>query len=257
MRHRRHQSWQQQRGFTAVEIAMVATIIAIIALLILPIYRKRTEEARIAAVQDELQSIVKATLLIEADISNLPTARPQDLDNWENDTESVIPADNRSKTPPYAGWNYTVGFLPGGAAGLNNRDTTILRNWQGPYLAVRRTAPISDLIALDPGWLYPNGPVYIVGTTGPNFTDGGGNSIQDDPNDRYPVDPWGNPYLLFGQGRLNPTNTSESDFRSRVVYSLGPNGVPGNGPAGAGRFRRLGDLGTGLLGSGDDYEFEF
>ena len=57
-------------GFTAMEITMVATIIAIIALLILPLFRARTDEAKEVAARDEIDSIVKAEVLVNADTQN-------------------------------------------------------------------------------------------------------------------------------------------------------------------------------------------
>ena len=43
-------------GFTAIEIAMVAAVIAILSLIVLPIFRNRVEDAKIAAAQADLEA---------------------------------------------------------------------------------------------------------------------------------------------------------------------------------------------------------
>lgn len=256
----------RRRGFTAVEIAMVATIIAIIALLILPVFRNRTEEARKAAVQDELQSLVKAILLVEADLDGFQP-RLQDLDNVQDTASGSVNPSQADTTPPYAGWNYTVGFNPGGGAGIDNRTTKIVPNWRGPYIAARKVSTVQSILQLataDANFaniLYPEGPIYVVGlnVNSPQY-----NGVSDDAvDDRYPIDPWGNPYLFFGYGRLtnNVVHASETNFQSRVVYSMGPNGLPGDGTQ-PNNYRRKGEnfggANTfGILGTGDDYEYIF
>ncbi len=252
-----------RRGFTAVEIAMVATVIAILALLILPIFRQRTEEAREAAVRDELQSLAKAYILIEADLNGFQP-RLQDLDNVQNTGSAQVNVALRATEPPYAEWNRTLGFTSGTTpnATPNNRVTTVVPNWKGPYIAMPKFTTVDDIQFLLPDAIYPNGPVYVVGANGasPQYADPGGN-ISDDPLDRYPVDPWGNPYFFFGTGRLS--DLQESTFNSRVVYSMGPNGLPGDGANSPLIYLRKGDAfladpsTRGELGTGDDREFIF
>lgn len=239
----------QQRGFTAVEIAMVASVIAILALLILPIFRQRAEEARIAAAQDELQSLVKALLLVEADIpggNHLPQL--SDLDNLE-----AAPGTNLGTFPDPALPGRTRWFndpqnpqasrfiFPGEFPGVYPQATyenTVAPNWRGPYIAMRNTITLGQLAAQFP-----------------ELTAGNGGTIRvQSGNDRYPLDPWGSPYMLFGP-------EGETVYNYRVLYSLGPDGLPGGsaqraalgGGLPANAFRRQG----GLLGTGDDLEFRF
>ncbi len=252
-----------RRGFTAVEIAMVATVIAILALLILPIFRQRTEEAREAAVRDELQSLAKAYILVEADLNGFQP-RLQDLDNVMNTGSAQVNVALRSTEPPYAEWNRTLGFTSGTSPNVvpNNRPTTVVPNWKGPYVAMPKFTTVDDIQFLLPDAVYPNGPVYVVGANAasPQYADPGGN-LSDDPLDRYPVDPWGNPYFFFGTGRLS--DLQESTFNSRVIYSMGPNGLPGNGANSPLIYLRKGDAflsaptTRGELGTGDDREFIF
>lgn len=249
---------QARRGFTAVEIAMVATVIAIIALLILPIYRQRVEAARKAAVIDELSSIAKAQLLVEADVNM--QARLQDLDNTQ-----VVNFDggNAQEIIPFAAWNGTLeAVVPKSRQTLIGVDVTGEPNWKGPYLAMKKTATVQEL---QDYWY--NGPtlgaggfIYVVGQGTPAYP--GPPPIVDNPTaDRYPLDPWGNPYIFFGVGRFpNDAPLSESFFNSSVAYSLGPDGLPGDEitPFGnPGAYRPRAPLGDGVLGLGDDEEYRF
>lgn len=225
---KKHQT--RSKGFTAVEIAMVATVIAIIALLALPIFRDRADAAREAAVFDEMSSIAKMMLLAEADVSFKP--RLQDLDN--SSSESI------------SGGLLSVSQWNGQTPSITNVDS----NWGGPYLAYgsRNTSTINELrdywyrtsdsagfivvISFDPD------ASRIPDTTREN---------EDNLDDLYPLDPWGSPYIFFGDGRLG----TESNFDTNIVISLGPDGVAGatsgtiNDNPGA--YRRFGNT-TGVLG---------
>src|SRR5689334_11618569 len=63
LRHTLHLPGTRRAGFTAIEISAVATIIAIMALILIPIVRNRVEEARKVAAQDDMAGIEKAESL--------------------------------------------------------------------------------------------------------------------------------------------------------------------------------------------------
>ncbi len=234
---------RRRRGFTAVEIAMVATVIAILALLILPIFRKRTDEAKLAAANDELQSLAKAILIIESDLDGFQP-RLQDLDNIERNTATIS---NVTLDPPIAEWNRTLGFAIDGFTVVADTRPTVIQNWRGPYIAFRRADSVQNIVAIyGLNITYTNGgPIYVVGDDGPNYN----GSVSDDAaNDRYPLDPWNSPYLFYGR---------ETDFNVRYLVSMGPNGVPGDGVGGPPNpFQRPG-TGGAELGTGDDLVFPF
>lgn len=210
-------SLHSRRGFTAVEIAMVATVIAILALLILPIFRQRSEDARIAAVEDELQSLVKALLLVEADMPGgkfLP--RLNDLDNRDY---SEFPGEvtefdeNADVEPPKAFWIYDSGLGQGLFEHLELDPMltpsydTIVANWHGPYVALKNTVFLEDIFDFNNMSDLDGGPIYIF------------EKYDSLDRDKYPVDPWGNPYILYG--------AEETVYNVRALYSLGPDGIPG------------------------------
>jgi hypothetical protein len=73
------------------------------------------------------------------------------------------------------------------------------------------------------------------------------------------LDPWGNPYIFFGSGEIgefgNPDTDNETNYSQAVVYSLGPDGLPGNADPSQPRsyFRDFPDG----IGFGDDLSREF
>lgn len=244
-------------GFTAVEITMVATVIAILALLILPMFRKRTEEAKKAAANDDLQSMMKAMILANADTDQW--FRLQDLDNPQiyNDP----PEDNGNETP-LAYWNRAIS--PSERLNLSSPD-----RWQGPYVAYSKGPKrnfwyYSDLYGAGGaanGWkpfLFSseggaifNGPYLLSDTSGRTYPS---------DYDKLPKDPWGNPYIFFGPGKVGygpQDSLTQTNWGHAVIYCLGPNGFPGDNEAGAQQaasyFRIPGPPDdTNLIGNGDD-----
>ena len=254
---RRHESTKQNAGFTSVEIAMVASVIAIIALLILPLFRNRSEEAKLVAAQDELQSLAKALLLVEADTGQL--FRLQDLDNAQSASDALGTIRPGFDVP--IAWSdfRGVGFIPwitlseaqrirllpptsGGGA------TVGASYWRGPYLAFPRSTTYQILFTQRP-WVFNSngGPIYNVTAADGYPAPGGG--VIDDPQDRFPIDPWGSPYIFI--------NLAETGYGPRLLYSMGPNSIPGNttNPLAPGPYDSR--FTGGELGTGDDIEYIF
>lgn len=222
---------QRLKGFTAVEVTMVAAVIAILALIILPLFQKRAEEAKVAACLDDLQGLAKAEILANADASWY--FRLQDLDNTK-----LYPgtAEDIDIAVPFAIWDRA----------LTTAEREVLqRRWEGPYIAVQDLS--SELLAnatanWDSDFFQPNGqgktPVLVF--------------AEDDEDDKIPTDPWGGPYIFFAPG----TETSYN-FSNAVIYSMGPNGFPGNASEVTGTNLRRDINQPDHLGNGDDYKFVF
>lgn len=203
-------------GFTALEIAMVASIIAILALLILPIFRKRTDEAKLTAARDELQSLAKALILAEADTDR--SWRLQDLGFTDIPIAAVFreltAQEIAQLTPP-------TNVLTTGAVGATY--------WRGPYIAFQKAATVQDVRSQR---------AYI-------FSDNNGSIFYVDSRDdevRIPLDPWGSPYLFLDYRDANWRAEIFSDFgvetsfNQRVLYSMGPDGIPGSLDVNGGGF---------------------
>jgi len=192
---------RRARAFTAVEVTMVAAVIAILALIILPLFQKRAEKAKIAAAQDDLRGLAHAEMLAYADTSWY--FRLQDLDNTQlypgTPTEQPI-------SVPYGTWDRF--FLT-----ANEREV-LWRRWQGPYIAMQNMAsmPKSSLPGVFSSTRTSQNKYPI-----PAFS-------TDIGSDKIPVDPWGSPYIFYA-----PASETDYNFGNGVVYSMGPDGLPGNG----------------------------
>lgn len=252
---RRQTDTTQQKGFTAIEIAMVASVIAILALLILPLFRTRSDEAKLVAARDELQSLAKALLLVEADTGH--AFRLQDLDNGITasggggvvrpgiDVPVVWSGSNPTLTGvPWVTMNDTerTKLLPASGSSASLIGASF---WRGPYISFQKSLPYAFLKAARPEMFVDlGGPIYDV-TGGRSYPYPGG-GVTDDSDDRIPIDPWGGPYLFV--------NLAETGYGPRLIYSMGPDGLPGDAtPPYVYTSKRLG----GDLGNGDDIEYIF
>jgi len=228
----------RRRGFSAVEIIAVATVIAILALILIPMLRDRVELSREKAALDEMSNLGgKVADLAYAAHSHY--FRLQDLDNTNNYSG---PGDDPATCTPFAYYS-----ADGSLQVVNDTERHRLsKEWLGPYTQFRNTITIRDLKVSYPfavndkaqiGQPVPAGgsPIIVLGTS--------------EESDLYPVDPWGNPYLFFP--RVGTIPGVETNYQGRpVLVSTGPNGAPGDLPAATGTNDYI--PGTGPICTGDD-----
>jgi prepilin-type N-terminal cleavage/methylation domain-containing protein len=243
-----------RRGFTAIEMAMVATVIAILALIVMPLFRNRVEEAKLAAAKADLESLMKSEILAQADTSFF--FRLEDLDNVINNDPAIVPAAGITiETPP-------VIFYPPYTKDPrsltldewhNLAGTKSTPKFKGPYCTFTHTAPYSEAL-VDYPYLFRSvnsgySPIRDLRQGG--YRPAGDPGVfSDAPNNRIPVDPWGNPYLFFPP-------TEETSYNYSAIYSLGPDGLPGDAGNGMGITAASYLRETGVLGTGDDLEVRF
>ena len=236
-----------QAGFTAIEVSAVATIIAIMALILIPIMRNRIDESKIVAAKDDMKAIETAQLVAYSYSSAY--YRLQDLNRGTatltaDMTEAERTTEINDKIPP-ATWNTTL---------TDPQRAALANTWKGPYYAIHKSETVSNLLATFPQLFFgaqgEGGPLLVV--------------TNEDTTREYPVDPWGGPYIFFGSGKIGAGSgesvelgiqfSAETNFSTAVVYSLGPDGAPGDGEQliPENLFRE-----AGILGSGDDIKREF
>ncbi len=219
------------KGFTAVEVTMVAAVIAILALIILPLFQKRAEKAKIAACQDDLQGLAKAEILAYADTGWY--FRLQDLDNTQ-----LYPGTNADRhiAVPYAVWDRA----------LTPAEREVLqRRWEGPYIAIQNLSStrLADALAdWSPEFFQPTSqnktPVLAF--------------AEDNDDEKIPTDPWGGPYIFYA-----PATETSYNYPYAVIYSMGPNGFPGDATTLSSPFLERDSTDPNALGNGDDYKFVF
>jgi type II secretory pathway pseudopilin PulG len=149
-----------RRGFTAVEIIMVMTILFLLAVMVLPRFWKRTEEEKVNIAYNEMREIIKQMALIIAD--NDYPVRIMDMDASKLDGERPF-VDYSGTERPY-------------------------RKWRGPYLTFQEARTSNDNAPLVAD---PNTSLTIGGSAG--AIDPTGIS---DPWNHIPNDPWGNDYIF-------------------------------------------------------------
>ncbi len=235
-------------GFTAIELSAVASIIVILALILIPIVRNRVATARLVAAEDDMKTIETAQVMAHADTGYF--FRLSDLDN---PTPSPTAIGTANDPTPQAYWNRVL-------AGSDPARVALARSWQGPYTTFNRTKslPVGTLVGASPpvstmfrqvapagGPAAGTGPILVITT-----------EVQDG-RVTHPVDPWGSPYVFFGpEPDAPPTGSTqfygnvpgvirseatESNFGLSVIYSLGPNNLPGSNanPQAENFYRRL------------------
>ena len=190
----------RQKGFSLLEILIALLILSIITTLAINRYAERTDDARRAAAQAEINQIVKAEQQCEIDTGYYVSLRALD-DPPGGGTMVIEPNGVRqyridNEFTPYA-------FDTAGQWFYNPIDT---RNWKGPYIT------------------YQN-----ADTTGTPSDLGSYGS---------PLDPWGRNYKLFTRyGLTNPKLTPPfqdetmyvGTFDRYAIVSYGKDGLPGNG----------------------------
>ncbi len=221
-------------GFTAIEIAMVAAVIAILSLIVLPIFRNRVEDAKIAAAQADLSALMKAQQVVKADTDAY--ARLEDLDNVELLGYTSMPAGGVNKEVPWFRYiKPRVGFSPDPQTREAMTDaqrslfagTELKPVWRGPYIAFQNAIRYEDFRNTTLSPLYDR-----LSATGSNGLEA---AVQDDvskdhEDNRIPVDPWGNPYMFFPpSGNAADPNDNNGAYSTSAIYSMGPNGMPGDG----------------------------
>jgi hypothetical protein len=253
-----------------MEIAMVATVIAILALIVIPIFRNRVNEAKIAAARADISSLMKAEILAHADTDFY--YRLEDLDN-------VQMAADASTQPPSLGITIEtppIVYYAGPGSDTNNPRGLDLPSWRvlagtqnnpkfkGPYATLTRTEEYNKLRTAFPIlFRNSNGDQYSAIRDLPSGSALLGNSsLYDSEQNRIPVDPWGNPYLFF------PENPLETSYSYNAIYSMGPDGLPADDETRQVYFsnvrqdytregKSITDPTDDLLGKGDDLEVRF
>lgn len=219
-----------KRGFTAIELIAVSTIIAVLSMTLVMTVTKHVEKARESACLAELTEFAKFMSFANAETGHYFPL--QAYDNTSNvDGESL-------KLPPLGVPNmwYIRSFKNNTPTSVmvptlsNNERLQLAKTWSGPYTSFKNYRTLDELEA-DYGAM----GLGIFNGSGPIARQGG------DGDEKYPLDPWGNPYIFelreLGQGGF--------------ICSTGADGVPGSNvnPSDSDYYTEdypsPGDLGTG------------
>lgn len=239
-------------AFSAVEIMMVAAVIAILTLLALPMFHKQIERARINGCRDEMKSMAGAQDLAYAETGYF--YRLNDLDNTTLYTASATSA---ALEVPVTTWNRELTLTTRGERWQLARSEPA---WNGSYCRYPKFVYLDVLLTTFDPLLFRHqsggseGPILILYS--PDAED---HITVGEATDKYPIDPWGNPYIFFGEGQMIPGDSRFLDFPKPMIVSMGPNGLPGDGSNvnQDSYWREKPGGGSTRLGTGDDLVYEF
>jgi general secretion pathway protein G len=238
-RDERGMTRDRRGGFTIMEVLIAVMIIGILATILIPVLTSRAKDARVAACESEIQTLVEAEksaaisvgyLLRLYVLNDLPgrgkgisSYAPGGVDSVADEQWNVAPNATVSH-PTYMFIDLTTN-LPLSTAVAEAQYAKILREsmygWKGPFCTFKRDE--KNVEESEPEW----------GTVGPVPT-----HILGIPND-----PWGNDYLLFVRGGIilepmgvfteavvsNGVSYPANVFDRPTILSLGPDGMPGDG----------------------------
>jgi prepilin-type N-terminal cleavage/methylation domain-containing protein len=215
-----------RRGFSAVELVAVSTIIAILSMILVQSLQNHVEKARLARVYTDLGEIRDIQSLIFAQTSRF--ARLQDLDNTEIYTTNTLAPDfDPGIQVPGLFYKMRIDDVKsttllntGIPSATYERVRSVMSNkWTGPYTNFTEYITLGE-IASDMDWLLStnDGPIYYD-TVG---------SEKDVDTDRYPLDPWGSPYIFVPRYHIDTAVGVDDVVIGGRVYSMGPDGFPGS-----------------------------
>ncbi len=147
-----------RKGFTLIEVIVVAGIIAILAGILVPLIFKEIDESKITRASADIRSISSAMIVFKKDAGQWPTK-----DSECSDTTLVNGRGNLPGNLAAMGFDMS---LPGPFDALT-ADAGCVNNWKGPYMAAVAPDPWGNAYVVNSKDFSGTGPVWIL-SAGPN-----------------------------------------------------------------------------------------
>lgn len=196
----------RQAGFTILEILIAVIIIGVLVAVAVSRYTQRTDDAKYNTARSEMLQFVKAEQAIELDTGYYVSLRVI------NDLHGNYP------NGVLGWWEYPIEMEYGNAIDTSGQysskpNNALAGDWQGPYMQFKQKGPQGNLLGV-----YTND---ALPETSPETMYG------------IPLDPWGNPYRLYGPyynnafnagaNVVDPTVAPGYIFDRFVIVSFGKN----------------------------------
>lgn len=152
---------REQKGFTLIEVIVVAGIIAILAGILVPLIFKEIDESKITRASADVKSISSALIVFRKDTGQWPvttTCTPTVAMLWGSGTTPTIGG---------AGWNTTDATM------LSDYTTSDANNcwpslWKGPYIGSITKDPWGNRYVINAdAFLSTTAPIWII-SAGPD-----------------------------------------------------------------------------------------
>ena len=156
---------KREKGFTLIEVIVVAGIIAILAGILVPMIFKEIDEARITRATADIKSIQTAILVMKKDTGSWPTKNSVDT----NDCTTLFGQGKGVTIGSVTGWrDYSMNMCAFDDSFSQN--TYSYNNWKGPYMATVSPDPWGNMYMCNIKDINtPGVPVWII-SGGPNVT---------------------------------------------------------------------------------------
>ena len=149
------------KGFTLIEVIVVAGIIAILASILIPLVLKEIDESRITKAQADVRSILTSIVVFKKDTAQWPN-----MDNGCAQSVTLLQGDG--KVPNLTGMGYDTSVSSSMNDHLPADANSCYNNWKGPYIARVTADPWGNSYIINAdGFLIANQPVWIL-SAGPN-----------------------------------------------------------------------------------------
>jgi general secretion pathway protein G len=153
---------RNEKGFTLIEVIVVAGIIAILAGILVPLILKEIDEARLSKASGDIRSVYAALVVFKKDTAQWPVMDA----NCDPNVTLLTGSGNQPANLAVLG--YDTGVTSAFDDHLVTDTNGCYNNWKGPYIAGVTADPWGNTYLANVDTLsIPGRPVWII-SAGPN-----------------------------------------------------------------------------------------
>ena len=156
-------SYRNERGFTLVEVIVVAAIIAVLAGILVPMIFKEVDESKVSKAQADTKAVMTSLLSFRKDTGRWPVL------NGGNGCLAEITLLNGNGAAPatyHASWNTAIlGTLD---AQLSSNNACYGANWKGPYIPTVGVDPWGHAYVINADSFGVAGAPVLILSAGPD-----------------------------------------------------------------------------------------